>query len=496
MNKKKSSPDKFTRREFIGRTSAAAAGLIILPGHVVGGLGHTPPSDKLNIAAIGVGKGGKGKVNLENIVGQNIVALCDVDWDYASPVFKTYPNAVLYKDYRLMLENQKDIEAVVIATPDHSHYHPAAMAMKMGKHVYVQKPLTHSIWEARELTRLGRICGVATQMGTEGHSSDTVRELTELIQSGVIGEISEVHAWTNRPIWPQGMDRPFKRVKIPKTLEWNLFLGSAPYRPYHPAYTPWNWRGWWDFGTGALGDMGCHILDVPFYALKLGWPVSFEASSSPVNVESAPVASRVEYVFPEREPLPDLQLPEVKLIWYDGGLMPPRIAELSDGQMMGGWGGGNLYIGSKGKIISEDYGNNFKVLPANPGYNRPPASIERIPDDPLGGGRHEMDWVRACKESVETRKKPASDFDLAGPLSETVIAGNLAIRLQGLQRKIAWDPVNIKIKNVGPEEKMTLLTTHTNYKNDKWTPSLNVNTREVNALETAEEWINHKYREF
>jgi hypothetical protein len=494
MNNKTRSSDKFTRREFIGRTSAAAAGLIILPSHVISGLGHTPPSDKLNIAAIGIG--GKGKVNLENMVGQNIVALCDVDWDYAAGVFKTYPKAKKYKDFRIMLEKQKDIEAVVIATPDHTHYLPAAMAMKMGKHVYVQKPLTHSIWEARELTRLARECKVATQMGTEGHSSDEVRKLSEVIQAGVIGEIREVHAWTNRPIWPQGMDRPTEIVEVPKTLDWNLFLGPAPFRPYHPAYTPWSWRAWWDFGTGALGDMGCHVLDVPFYALKLGWPVSFEASSSPVNTESAPLASRVEYVFPERDPLPNLQLPEVKLTWYDGGLTPPRVEEIPDGEAMGGWDGGNLYIGTKGKIISEYYGSNFKLLPSGMSYSVPPVSIDRIPDHPLGGGRHEMDWVRACKESPETRRKPASDFELAGPLTEMVVAGNLAIRLQSLQRKIQWDGPNMKIRNISPDEKLTLLTSHTNYQDGKWTPYFYDKTAEVNALETANEWINHKYREF
>lgn len=494
MKNKIRSSNGVTRREFIGRTSAAAAGLIILPSHVIGGLGHTPPSDKLNIAAIGIG--GKGKDNLANMVGQNIVALCDVDWDYAAGVFKTYPKAEKYKDFRIMLEKQKNIEAVLIATPDHSHYLSAAMAMKMGKHVYVQKPLTHSIWEARELTRLAREYKVATQMGTEGHSSDEVRKLTEVIQSGVIGEIREVHAWTNRPIWPQGMDRPTEIVEVPKTLDWNLFLGPAPFRPYHPAYTPWSWRAWWDFGTGALGDMGCHVLDVPFYALKLGWPISFEASSSPVNTESAPLASRVEYVFPERDPLPNLQLPEVKLIWYDGGLTPPRVKEIPDGEAMGGWDGGNLYIGTKGKIISEYYGSNFKLLPSGMSYSRPPASIERIPDDPLGGGRHEMDWVRACKEGPENRRKPASDFELAGPLTEMVVAGNLAIRLQGLQRKIQWDGPNMKIKNIGPDEKLILLTSHTNYQNGKWTPYFYDETAEANALETASGWINHKYREF
>lgn len=487
-------PDSLSRREFIGRTSVAAAGLIILPSHVIGGLGHTPPSDKLNIAAVGIG--GKGKDNLANMVGQNIVALCDVDWDYAAEVFKIYPNAVRYKDFRKMLEKQKDIDAVVIATPDHTHYLPAALAMEMGKHVYVQKPLTHSIWESRELARLARKYNVATQMGTEGHSYDAVRELTEIIHAGVIGEIREVHTWTNRPIWPQGLERPTEKVKVPKTLDWELFLGPAPYRPYHPVYTPWSWRAWWDFGTGALGDMGCHILDVPFYALKLGFPVSFEACSSPVNTDCAPHASRVEYTFPERDPLPNLPLPEVKLIWYDGGFMPPRIEELPDGELMGGWGGGNLYVGSKGKIISEDYAGNFKVLPSDLVYDIPPTSIDRVPDHPLGGGRHEMDWVRACKESPENRKKPASDFELAGPLTEMVVAGNLAIRLQGLRRKLEWDGANMKIKNIGAEEKLTLLTSYTNYQDGKWTPYYQEKTMEVNALETAEGWIDHKYREF
>lgn len=494
MKKKSGTSVSVTRREFINRTSAAAAGFIILPSHVIGGLGHIPPSDKLNIAAVGIG--GKGKDNLANMAGQNIVALCDVDWDYAAGVFETYPSAIKYKDFRKMLEKQKDIDAVVIATPDHTHYHPAAMAMEMGKHVYVQKPLTHSIWEARELTRLARKYNVVTQMGTEGHSSDKVRELTEVIQSGVIGDIREVHAWTNRPIWPQGLERPTEKVKVPKTLEWDLFIGPAQYREYHPAYTPWSWRAWWDFGTGALGDMGCHVLDVPFYALKLGFPISFEACSSPVNTESAPHASRVEYIFPERDPLPNLALPEVKLVWYDGGFLPTRVQELPDGEVMGGWDGGNLYIGTKGKIISEYYGTNFKVLPSDLSYETPRLTIERIPDHPLGGGRHEMDWVRACKEGPEGRRNPASDFELAGPLTEMVVAGNLAIRLQGLNRKIEWDGANMKIKNIDPDEKLTLLTSYTNYQDGKWTPYYHAKTIEVNALETANEWIDHKYRQF
>jgi predicted dehydrogenase len=494
MKEKKKTSDPVSRREFIGRASAAAAGIIVLPGHVISGFGHIPPSDKLNIAAIGIG--GKGKVNLNNMVGQNIVALCDVDWDYAAPVFEAYPEAKKYRDFREMLEKQKDIEAVVIATPDHTHYHPAVMAMEMGKHVYVQKPLTHSIWEARELTKLARTYKVATQMGTEGHSSDPVRKVAEIIQAGIIGEIREVHAWTNRPIWPQGLERPTEEYEVPETLAWDLFIGPAPFRPYHPAYTPWSWRAWWDFGTGALGDMGCHVLDVPFYALKLGYPIAFQASSSPVNTESAPLASRVEYTYPERPSLPDLDLPEVKLTWHDGGLLPPRPEELPDGETMGSEGGGNLFIGTKGKLICDYYGGNHKVLPLDYAYTEPKESIERIPDHPLGGGRHEMDWVRACKESEESRKEAASDFELAGPLTEMVLAGNLAIRLQNLKREIKWDGENMKITNIGENETMSLITSRTNYQGDRWTPYFHIKTKEVNALETANEWIKPTYRKF
>jgi len=494
MKKKRKSSDPVSRREFIGRASAVAAGIVILPGHVISGFGHIPPSDKLNIAGIGIG--GKGKVNLDNMVGQNIVALCDVDWDYAAPVFEAYPQAKKYKDFRKMLEKQKDIEAVVIATPDHTHYHPAVMAMEMGKHVYVQKPLTHSIWEARELTKLARKYKVATQMGTEGHSTDNVRKVTEIIQAGVIGEIREVHTWTNRPIWPQGLERPKEKFEVPETLAWDLFIGPASFRPYHPAYTPWSWRAWWDFGTGALGDMGCHVLDVPFYALKLGYPIAFHASSSPVNTESAPLASRVAYTYPERPSLPNLDLPEVKLTWHDGGLLPSRPEELPDGETMGSEGGGNLFIGTKGKLVCENYGGNYKILPLDYEYLDLLETIERVPDHPLGGGRHEMDWVRACKESAENRKEAASNFELAGPLTEMVLAGNLAIRLQDLKREIKWDGENMKITNIGESETLSLITSRTNYQGDNWTPYFHIKTKKVNALETANKWIKPAYGQF
>ena len=486
--------NSISRRKFIRNSSATALGLTIIPSHVVSGLGHIPPSDKLNIAGIGIG--GKGQYNLDNMVGQNIMALCDVDWAYAKPVFEKYPKAKTYKDFRVMFEKEKKIDAVVIATPDHTHYHPARLAMELGKHVYVQKPLTHSIWESRELARLAKKYKVATQMGTEGHSSDSVREVTEILQAGVIGEIREIHAWTNRPIWPQGMDRFTEEPPVPETLDWDLFLGPAQYRPYHPAYTPWSWRAWWDYGTGALGDMGCHVLDVPFYAMKLGFPKSFSASSSSVNTESAPWAARVDFNFPERKPLPDVDLPEVKLTWHDGGLLPERPEELPDGMVLGSWGGGNLFIGTKGKLVCENYGENYRLLPMDQALEPLPETIERVPDHELGGGRHEMDWVRACKESPENRKEACSSFELAGPQTEMVLAGNLAIRLQHLNRILEWDGENMKIRNIDGNEKLNLITARPNYKNGTWTPYFHTETKEVNALEIANEWIKHTYREF
>ena len=292
----------FSRRKFISRTATVAAGISIVPRHVLGGVGYTAPSDALNIAGIGVG--GMGAANLGNITGQNIVALADVDWKYAAGTFNRYPKAKKYKDYRKMFDDMsKDIDAVVIATPDHTHAITAADSMKLGKHVYLQKPLTHSIYESRYLTQLAKETGVATQMGNQGHSGEGTRLFAEWIQNGEIGDPIEAHSWTNRPIWPQGLERPKEQPPIPATLDWDLFIGPANYRPYHPSYTPWNWRAWWDFGTGALGDMGCHLIDPVYFALNLGQPIAFEGSSSQVNTESAPIAEKVTYYFPERKKL-------------------------------------------------------------------------------------------------------------------------------------------------------------------------------------------------
>lgn len=477
------------RRQFVKNAGTAGATFTIVPSIAVSGLGHTAPSDKLNIAGIGVG--GKGKNNLSKMVDQNIVALCDVDFDYAERVFNEYPKAKRYKDYREMFDKQKDIDAVVIATPDHTHALPAAAAMELGKHVYLQKPLTHTVWESRYLTKLAKKTGVVTQMGNEGHSRDSVYEVAEVVQSGCLGTIREAHVWTNRPIWRQGMPKPPEKVDVPKSLDWDLFIGPAEKRAYNPEYHPWIWRGWWDFGTGALGDMGCHLLDVPNHALQLGQPVAFQASSSLVNTESAPVAEKVTYKFPARKNLPYVALPELVLTWYDGGLMPARPFDLPNDAPMNP-AGGFMFIGSEGVLIAESYGGNWKTYKNGEEFTpNTKVKLERIPDDPKGGGRHEMHWVNCCKVGGT----PASNFDYSGPFNEMVVMGNLAVRLQSLQKTLEWDSENMQVTNIGPGE--TLRTT-------KLLPfSEDIVTRKVerqakervewNALEKCNEWIKHEY---
>jgi predicted dehydrogenase len=480
---------KINRRSFIGTTAVSMAGFSIVPAHAVSGMGHIAPSDKLNIAGIGIG--GKGKVNLQNMPGQNIVALCDVDWAYAKRVFDIYPNAKKWKDYRKMLEEQKDIDAVVIATPDHTHALPAAAAMELGKHVYLQKPLTHSVWESRYLTKLAKETGVVTQMGNEGHSNDTVYEVAEVVQSGCLGVIKEVHVWTNRPIWRQGMPKPLKEVKIPDTLDWDLFIGPAKMRAYNPEYHPWIWRGWWDYGTGALGDMGCHLLDVPNYALKLGAPKAFQASSSLVNNESAPVSAKVSYLFPARKNLPFCALPELELTWYDGGLMPARPFDLPLDAPMNP-GGGFMFVGSEAVLIAESYGAKWKVYKNGAEYEpKTKVKLERIPDDANGGGRHEMHFVNCCKNDG----KPASRFEYAGPFNEMVVMGNLAVRMQSLGKTLLWDSENMKVTNISSSEELvtTKLSPFTSDVVTKRVDDQSKTRVKWNAQEMCEEWVKHKY---
>jgi predicted dehydrogenase len=469
-DKPTNSPQSFSRRDFIKGAGASLALFTIVPRHVLGGVGYIPPSDRLNIAGVGVGGRGydilKGAYNNGT---ENIVALCDVDDARAANTYKEYPNAKRYRDFRKMLEAQKDIDAVMIGTPDHTHAVIAMAAMQMGKHVYVEKPLTHNIREARMLTEAARRYKVATQMGNQGNSSEDIRKIAEWIQGGVIGEVRTVQAWTNRPIWPQGKPVPKGGEKIPATLDWDLWLGPAAMRPYSPEYLPFKWRGWWDFGTGALGDMACHIIDPVFMALKLGYPTSVEASVSSVFIddfkmgefpESCPPSSIIHLEFPARE-----GMPPVSLHWYDGGLMPQRPTELKDNEQMGDWGGGVIFEGTRGKIMCGTYARNPTLLPTSAMnyFKQPEPTIPRVQ------GNHQTSWVAACKAgSIEAANKLASsNFDYAGPLTETVLMGNLALRSLNVKemvkgadgretavytgkKKLLWDGVNMRITNYEP----------------------------------------------
>jgi len=423
--------EKLSRRDFMGAAAAVAA-FTVVPRHVLGGAGQTPPSEKLNIAGVGIG--GMGQNNIGGCASENIVALCDVDFGYAKKVFEKYPNAKTWKDYRKMLDEQKDIDAVVVATPDHLHTVVAMAAMQRGKHVYVQKPLTRLVSEARALTEAARKYKVATQMGNQGHSGDGVRTICEWIWDGAIGEVREVHAWTNRPVWPQGIDRPKEEMPVPEGLDWDLFIGPAPMRPYNKIYHPFNWRGWWDFGGGALADMACHVLDPVFSALKLKYPTSVEASCTPVNNETFPSGSIVHFEYPARE-----GMPVVKIHWYDGGLKPVRPEALEPGRRLEQASSNVLFIGSKGVLRCGEYGDSPRLIPETlmQSYQRPAPTLPRI------GMSHEQDWIRACKGG-----QPAcSNFNYSGPFTEMVVMGNLAIRPENVGKRLEWDGENMRVTN-------------------------------------------------
>jgi predicted dehydrogenase len=423
------------RRKFIATTAAAASAFSIVSPCVLGA-GETPPSEKLNIAGIGVG--GMGANNLDNLKGQNIVALCDVDHDYAAPTFKKYPNARVWTDYREMLEKQKDIDAVVIATPDHTHAVIAMAAMRAGKHVYLQKPLTHDVHEARTLALTAARHRVITQMGNQGHSAEGIRSLCEWIWDGAIGDIREVHAWCDLSYYPWGHaywsskygQRPSDTPAVPKSLNWDLWLGPAKERPYHPAYHPLVWRCWWDFGCGMMGDRGAHTLDAALWALKLGYPTRIHASSCGGNADVHPVSAMVTYQFPARG-----ELPPVKLTWWEG-LRAPRPEGLDDDLEMP-HEGGIIFHGSKGKIMATYMGGRPMLLPASlhRDYRRPAKSLPRVE-----GENHEMDWVRACKNGGQA----GSNFEYAGRLTEICLLGNIAKRTD---IPLQWDGASMKFTN-------------------------------------------------
>ena len=454
----------YSRRQFVKSTALAAGGLMIVPRHVLG-RGYVPPSDKVNLAFVGAG--GRGAALVNAMDSQNIVALCDVDEERAKDTFKKHDKAKRYKDFRKMLEDQKDFDAVVVATPDHTHAVVALPAMELGKHVYVEKPLTHSIYEARQLTEMAARQKLVTQMGNHGASREGVRVLMEIMDTGIIGEVHKVQAWTNRPIWPQGVPTPAGKHEVPATLDWNLWQGPAKARDYNPNYLPFKWRGWWDYGTGALGDMGCHILDPVFRALKLKYPVAAEASVSQVYVgdfheanyeDSCPPASKVHVYFPERPDGKGGKLPPVEVVWYDGGVMPPYPDELLPGEPMGNWDGGVIFEGTKGKIMCDCYGDNPRLLPSTTYryFKSPEPTIPRIQEG------HQMNWINGIKKGSPT----TSAFDYAGPFTEMVLMGNLAVRCFNLKKlkpganpagwapyeypgrlKLKWDGENMRITN-------------------------------------------------
>jgi len=445
MSEKKSS-NHITRRKFIGNVTLTTAAFSIVPRHVLGGQGYTPPSDKLNIAVVGVG--GKGRSDMWTVAKtENIVALCDVDdRKLAETIKKTkeeegkedlvgvLEKAPKYKDFREMLDKQKDIDAVTVSTPDHTHAVAAAYAMRRGKHVFVQKPLTYSVKEARILREIAKDTGVITQMGNQGHSQEGIRLIEEWLNDGAIGEVNKVDCWTNRPVWDTGMDRPEAIPSVPRDVDWNLWLGPAEFRPYHPDYMPWSWRAWCDFGTGALGDMGAHIFDIPYHTLKLEYPTTIQASSTKFNNESWPVSEVIHYEFPERG-----NLPPVKFAWYDGGVMPPRPEELEPDRMMGNEDGGIMFYGTKGKIMAGCYGSSPRIIPETKmkEYKQPEKTIPRSP------GIHE-EWVEAIKNNVQA----TSNFEYASKLVETMMLGNIAVRMASKNTTLEWDGEKGEITNL------------------------------------------------
>lgn len=420
------------RRRFLAAAAGAALGVQIVPRHVLGA-GQTPPSEKLNIAGIGVGGQGGSVVREMARQNQNIVALCDVDSKYAGHTFQAYPKAEQFRDYRVLLDKRRDIDAVVIGTPDHMHAPITVAALRSGKHVYVEKPMAHSIEEARVMARVAKETGLVTQVGNAGHAGEGLRLTREWIQAGAIGPVREVHCWSDRPgtFWKQNLDRPAGSEPVPSTLDWNLWLAAAPERPYHHIYLPGSWRGWFDFGTGAMGDMAVHNMDPAFYALDLGAPVAAEAQTSqPLKKESYPAWEIIRYDFAAKG-----DRPAVKLYWHDGGKQPPRPAELELGRSLGD--NGIYFVGDKGIILCGGWAGTPRLVPESKmkEFQRPPKTIPRS----IG---HHAEWIQACKDRKPEDAK--AGFAYSGPYTEALLVGNLSVRLQ---KPIEWDSAAMKATN-------------------------------------------------
>ena len=474
MNNKLRKSLNFSRRKFLG-TMAATAAFTIVPRSVLGGPGYTPPSDMVNIAGIGVGARGS-----ENLPGfatpdvpmqartggvrtrftypyagiqppprtatpgggapaqvadsykhANIYALCDVDLDFAAHVFAAYPKAKVYQDYREMLDKEKEIDAVTIATPDHTHAIIASAAMKAGKHVYVEKPMVKTVYEARYLRDLAKQTGLVTQVGNQGHNSEGTMLTLEWLRSGVIGNVTEVHMWSNRPSWKQGWHERPEGVPVPRNLNYDVWLGPAPEKPYHPDVVHFNWRGLWDYGTGAMGDMGAHTIDTPVWALELGYPTKIQATSTAFNDVYLPQGESVTYEFAARG-----NMPPVKVTWTDGGLKPARPSQLEPNRQLLEC----LYIGDKGMLMhrpqdSSAMGSAPQLIP-----NREfsvPKTIPR-PKDIY------VDFIEAIKEG----RKAANDFEFAAKVNEIMLLTNIAVLSQRINITLDYDAANMKITNL------------------------------------------------
>lgn len=454
------------RKDFIKNTGLAAASFFIVPRHVLG-RGFVAPSDRLVVAGIGVG--GKGQSDIANFFKSgkaDIGFLCDVDDRRAANSVKAFPKAKYYKDWREMLEKEnKNFDAVSVSTPDHTHAVATIAAMQLNKHVYVQKPLTHDVYEARMLTNAAKQYKVVTQMGNQGASGDGVRQLMEWYDDGVIGDVHTVYAWTDRPVWPQGIAWPSAKAEVPKELDWNLWLGTAPQKDYVEKLVPFNWRGWWDYGTGALGDMGCHLIEPAFRVLGLQYVSDVQASIGTVYIdefkrgnfpESCPPSSHVTMHFPKTNKTKG----PVTLHWMDGGIQPERPDELGANETFGDGGNGCYFIGTKGKMMCSTYGANPRLIPTS--RTTEVKTKQKYARVPGGDNGHYGQWVEASIAGYG-KQEVSSPFEIAGPLTEALLMANLAIRAHDVKTtradgkgvsypgrgvKLLWDNENMKVTNL------------------------------------------------
>ena len=494
-----------SRRNFLKVGGVATAALAMTPGDVLAAKakkGKNAPVGKIKILAAGVG--GRGHADITGVTyGPNntvyddieFIGMCDVDQKYAKGVLEEYkklfPNMKIYNDYKKMYAELLDqADAVICGTADHTHAIICAEALAAGKHVYCEKPLTRTVYESRLLTKLAAKAGVATQMGNQGSSGEGVNLVCEWIWNGEIGEVTRVDAFTDRPIWPQGLEHPAEVQKVPDTLNWDAFIGPAPMRDYNAIYHPWNFRGWWDFGTGALGDMACHILHPVFKALDLGYPIKAEGTSTPLMAESCPSAQTVKLVYPARPNRPKVAMPQVEVTWSDGGIIPFRPETLAVGKDLNISGGGAIFYGTKDTLIVGCYGERPYLLSGR--TPNAPKVCRRVTEG------HHRDWIRAIKEIKSGKQdwvKTASDFSEAGPFNEMVAMGVVATRLQGLNQILEWDGENMQFTNI-PEKATVRAMIKDGFSIHDGHPTFNKTyTEPVNARQFAAELIKPKYRE-